>query len=146
MRKDSGEFEVYNEVIKFSTKGHVDFIDLTDQILEIAGRSGIRDGIIHVFAPHATGILSINEYTEDLQEDIRRLLENLVPSRGQYAHPWNAHSHLRALLLGSSQSIPLVEGKPLLGAWQSIFFIETDTRPRQRTVFVQVMGLRPAKP
>ncbi|MBS7609496.1 secondary thiamine-phosphate synthase enzyme YjbQ [Candidatus Bathyarchaeota archaeon] len=140
--KGYGEFGIFSEAIKFSTKGPVDFIDLTDRILEVVGKSGIRDGIIHVFAPHATGILVINEFTEDLQEDIRKLLGELAPSGNRYRHPWNAHSHLRSLILGSSQTIPLMDGKLLLGTWQSIFFIETDTHARQRTVIVQVMGLR----
>ncbi|MEM2926894.1 MAG: secondary thiamine-phosphate synthase enzyme YjbQ [Candidatus Bathyarchaeia archaeon] len=128
--------------MKFSTRGPADFIDLTDRILEVVGKSGIREGIIHVFAPHATGALVINEFTEDLQEDIRNLLEELAPRGNRYRHPWNAHSHLRSLILGSSQTIALMDGKPLLGTWQSVFFIETDTHPRQRTIIVQVMGLK----
>lgn len=142
MHRGSRGFEVYSEALRFPTKGPIDFVDLTERVVQVARRSGVKEGLVHLFVPYSTGILAINEFTEDLLKDIRSLLESLAPSKKRYEHPWNAHSHLRSLLLGSSQTLPLLDGRPALGTWQSIFFIETDVSPRQRTMIVQVMGER----
>ncbi len=131
---------VYNESFSLSTKGEIDFIDLTGKVVDVAKRSGVRNGLIHVFTPHATGIIGITEFTQDLLNDIKETIGRLLPRDGTYEHPWNAHSHIRSLFLGSSKTIPVIEGKPFLGTWQSIFFIETDVAPRRRTVVVQVIG------
>lgn len=136
----SKNFKVYVETIKFNTKGEVDFIDITDKVAEVVRRSGIKNGLVHIFAPHATALITLNEYTPDLLRDFEDLLEHLVPKRGHYEHPINAHSHLRSILINPSRTVPLVDGKLLLGTWQSIIFVEADTHPRSRTVIVQVIG------
>jgi secondary thiamine-phosphate synthase enzyme len=68
------------------------------------------------------------------------MLEKLIPKRGNYAHPSNAHSHLRSLLLSSEKTLPVVEARVELGTWQSLVFVETDVHPRQRTIIVQILG------
>jgi secondary thiamine-phosphate synthase enzyme len=94
----------------------------------------------HVFAPHATGVLVLTEYEPSLVEDIRDMLEKLIPKHGDYAHPSNAHSHLRSMLFSPDKTLPVIDGQLALGTWQSLVFIETDVYPRQRTIIVQVLG------
>ncbi|MEM1569472.1 MAG: secondary thiamine-phosphate synthase enzyme YjbQ [Candidatus Bathyarchaeia archaeon] len=137
---NSKGLRVYVETIRFNTKGEVDFIDLTDRIADIVRKSGVRNGLVHIFAPHATALITLNEYTSDLLRDFEALLERLAPKKGIYEHPVNAHSHLRSILINPSKTVPVMDGKLLLGMWQSIIFVEADTHPRNRTVVVQVMG------
>lgn len=124
----------------FSTRGEIDFIDLTNRVDEVVRKSGIRNGLAHVFAPHATGILIVTEYEPSLDNDIRNLLEKLIPKRAAYQHPVNAHSHLRSMILCPDKTVPIIDGRVILGTWQSLVFVETDVHPRQRTVIMQVIG------
>lgn len=124
----------------FSTRGEIDFIDLTNRVEEVVRKSGIRNGLAHVFAPHATGILIVTEYEPSLDNDIRNLLEKLIPKRAAYQHPVNAHSHLRSMILCPDKTVPIIDGRVILGTWQSLVFVETDVHPRQRTVIMQVIG------
>jgi len=132
--------KVYNESLRFSTRGEIEFIDLSEKVQEAVEKSGIKDGLAHVFAPHATGVLVLTEYEPNLEEDIRDMLEKLVPKRASYQHPSNAHSHLRSLLLSPDKTLPVIDGRVVLGTWQSLLFIETDVHPRQRTMIIQVIG------
>jgi secondary thiamine-phosphate synthase enzyme len=132
--------KVYNESLRLSTQGEIEFIDLSDKVQEAVRKSGVRNGLAHVFAPHATGVLVLTEYEPSLEEDIRGLLEKLVPRRAGYQHPSNAHAHLRSLLLSPDKTLPVIDGRVILGTWQSLLFIETDVHPRQRTVIIQVIG------
>lgn len=132
--------KVHSESFRFSTRGEIDFTDLTQNIQEAVEKSEVRNGLAHVFAPHATGILILTEYEPSLVEDIRNLLEKLVPRRAAYRHPSNAHSHLRSVLLSPDKTLPVINGHLVLGTWQSLVFVETDVHPRQRTVMVQVVG------
>ena len=133
-------FKVYNTTYSFSTKGEIEFIDLTGKVQEAVSRSGIRNGIVHVFAPHATGVLILTENEYGLLNDIRALLERLVPKGAGYMHPSNAHSHLRSVLLPPDKTLPVVDGRVEFGTWQSLVFVETDVHPRRRTVIIQVIG------
>lgn len=132
--------KVINESLTFSTKGEIDFFDLTNKVEEVVRKSGIRNGLAHVFAPHATGILVLTEYEPSLANDIKNILEKLIPKRGAYHHPSNAHSHLRSMLLCPDRTLPVIDGRVVLGTWQSLIFVETDVHPRHRTVVVQVIG------
>ncbi|MCK4474613.1 secondary thiamine-phosphate synthase enzyme YjbQ [Candidatus Bathyarchaeota archaeon] len=124
----------------FSTKGEIDFVDLSDKVQEVVSKSGIKDGLVHVFAPHATGILILTEYEHRLLNDIKVFLEKILPKHGAYGHPSNAHSHLRSMLLPPDKTMPVVDGRVEFGTWQSLIFVETDVYPRRRTVTMQVMG------
>jgi len=132
--------KVFNETFSFSTKGEIDFVELTGKVEEVVRRSRVKNGLVHVFAPHATGIIILTEYEPSLENDIRNFLERLVPKRGSYQHPSNAHSHLRSMLLSPDKTLPIVDGHVALGTWQSLVFVETDVYSRQRTVIVQVIG------
>jgi secondary thiamine-phosphate synthase enzyme len=132
--------KVFNTSYNFQTKGEIEFIDLTDKVNEAVARSGIRNGIVHVFAPHATGILILTESEYGLLNDIKALLEKLVPRGGAYMHPSNAHAHLRSVLLPPDKTLPVINGRIEFGTWQSLLFVETDVHPRRRTVIIQVIG------
>ena len=124
----------------FKTDGEIQFIDITDQIQEIVEKSKIHQGMVFVFSPHATGAIILNENDQPLLDDFRDLLERLIPKSGSYRHPINAHSHLRSIFMEPSKAIPVKDGKLALGTWQSIIWVEVDTRPRTRTVMVTVLG------
>ncbi|MEM2098779.1 MAG: secondary thiamine-phosphate synthase enzyme YjbQ [Candidatus Bathyarchaeia archaeon] len=134
------EFKVFSATHSFSTKGEIDFVDLTDIVQSVVSKSGIRNGMVHVFAPHATGILILTENEYGLLEDIKTFLEELVSRRRTYRHPSNAHAHLRSVLLPPDKTLPVIDGRVEFGTWQSLLFVETDVYPRKRTVIIQVMG------
>ena len=133
-------FKVFNASHNFSTKGEIEFIDLTNKVQEAVSTSGIKNGIVHVFAPHATGILILTENEYGLLNDIKTLLEKLVPKQGAYSHPSNAHAHLRSMLLPPDKTLPVIDGRVEFGTWQSLIFVETDVHSRRRTIIMQVMG------
>jgi len=134
------DFKVFSMSHTFSTKGEIDFIDLTDKVQEVVAQSGVKNGIVHVFAPHATGILILTESEYGLLNDIKAFLEKTIPKNAKYNHPSNAHSHLRSMLLPPDKTLPVVDGKVEFGTWQSLIFVETDVYPRKRTVIMQVIG------
>jgi secondary thiamine-phosphate synthase enzyme len=134
------DFIVVNRSISFTTKGEIDFVDLSEKIQQEVAMSRVKNGLAHIFAPHATGILVLTENDDALLEDIKGLLEDLAPSKKAYLHPSNAHSHLRSILLPPDKTLPIVEGHVAFGTWQSLLFVETDVYPRKRTVIIQVIG------
>ena len=131
---------VYNKTRKFTTKGEIDFIDISEQVQQEVNASGIKNGIAHVFTPHATGMLILTENDDALLEDIRVLLEELAPKQREYQHPSNAHSHLRSMLFPPDKTLPVMDGRVEFGTWQSLLFVETDVYPRERTIIIQVIG------
>lgn len=133
-------FKVFSKTLMFSTRGDIDFVDLTGEVEAAVASSGVRSGIVHVFAPHATGILVLTENDAALLEDIREFLQKIVPKDGGYRHPSNAYSHLRSMLLPPDRTLPVIEGHMKLGTWQSLMFVETDVHARRRTVVLQVLG------
>ncbi len=133
-------FKVFSKSYRFSTKGEIDFVDLTDQVQKVVFESTIKNGLVHIFAPHATGILVLTENDYALLNDIKALLEEIAPKRKAYQHPSNAHSHLRSMLLPPDKTLPVNDGRVEFGTWQSLLFVETDVYPRQRTLIMQVIG------
>ena len=126
-------------ILRVSTRAGPDLVDITGQVSRVVEKSGVKEGICLVFVPGATGAVVINENEPDLLEDFKKILEKLVPEEG-YKHPHNAHSHLRSLILGPSETIPVQAGKLVLGTWQSIFLVNLDAGPREREVVVRVLG------
>ena len=136
---------VHQKQFTFQTTGHGQMDDLTDKVTAIVERSGITTGIVQVFCVGSTAAVGAIEFEPGLQRDLPEMLDRLIPPSRQYGHEqaWhdgNGHSHLQATLLGPSLSVPVAEGKPVLGTWQQIFHLECDVRPRRRTVVVTVMG------
>ncbi len=132
--------KVFSKSFKFSTQGEINFVDLTRKIQDIVTKSGVKNGLAHVFAPHATGILVLTEYEPSLMADLKEALEKLIPRQASYRHPSNAHSHLRSVFLCPDRTLPVVDGRVVMGTWQSLVFVETDVYPRQRTIVVQIIG------
>jgi secondary thiamine-phosphate synthase enzyme len=133
-------FKVVNKSFSLSTKGEIDFVDLTDKVQEVVSKSGVKNGVVHVFAPHATGIIILTENDFSLLNDIRAFLEEIVPKQRGYNHPSNAHSHLRSMLLPPDKTLPVIDGQVEFGTWQSLLFVETDVYPRKRNIIIQVIG------
>lgn len=141
----------FQKVIALNTQEGISSVNLNPYIEESIVESDIQNGFIIVSSRHTTTAVSINEYEERLLHDIKVWLARLAPPDQKYLHndihlrdcppdePENAHSHLMAMLLGSSESIPLQNGKPAIGQWQSVMLFDLDG-PRQRTVNIQVIG------
>lgn len=133
-------FKVANTTLTFATKGEIDSTDLTVQVHAAVAKSDIQNGIVHVFAPHATGILLLTENDPALLSDIKTFLEELAPKTKPYHHPENAHAHLRSIAFPPDKTLPVIDGEVVFGTWQSLLFVETDVYPRNRTVIIQVLG------
>lgn len=133
-------FKIVNTNINFSTKGEIEFIDLSETIQTAVSTSEVKNGLAHVFAPHATGILIVTENDPALLNDIKVFLEELAPKYKDYNHPSNAYAHLRSVLLPPDKTLPVINGQVGFGTWQSLVFVETDVYPRKRTVIIQIMG------
>ena len=136
---------VHQEQITFDTTGHQQMDDLTDRLATIVQRSGIKTGIVTICCIGSTAAVGTIEFESGLERDLPEMLDRLIPPSRDYGHEraWhdgNGHSHLQATLLGPSLSVPVAEGKPVLGTWQQVFHLECDVKPRRRTVVVTVMG------
>ena len=143
--------QIVNQYIELQTEPGINIHDITSQVNEILAISKIQNGQVIVFGKHTTTALGINEYEERLLEDIKTHFAQFAPADRPYLHndlhlrnvppdePKNAHSHLIALSLNNSETIPIVEGKLALGTYQSILFFELDGA-RKRRVLVQVCG------
>lgn len=135
----------FRDSIEFETKGEVEIHDLTRELTEIIRRSGLRTGIACAFSASSTSAITTLEYEPGLLEDLPRALERLFPRDLEYEHQktWqdgNGHSHVRAAFLGPSLSIPFDEGRPVLGTWQQVVFVDLDNKPRRRAVSIQLVG------
>ncbi len=130
-----------------------EFLDITQEITDIVHGSGARDGLVCVYTKHTTAAIKINENEPLLLSDMESFLERVAPQDAYYRHndfslrtvnmtedecP-NGHSHCRQLLLGTSETIPLIDGELQLGTYQRVFLIELD-RPREREVLVSIVG------
>jgi secondary thiamine-phosphate synthase enzyme len=136
---------VFTETFSLSTKGFCDIIDVTGKVAAAVGRSGIGDGIVNVFCPGSTCSLTTIEYEPGVLSDLARVIEEIVPSNVPYDHDrrWgdgNGFSHVRAALLKSSITVPLLSNRLALGTWQQLVFLDFDNRERRREIIVQVVG------
>lgn len=135
----------YQTQISFSTKGHGDMHDLTEQVAAAVSSSKVRTGIAAVFAIGSTAAIGAIEFEPGLQRDLPTILDKLIPPSRNYGHEqaWhdgNGHSHLQATLVGPSLILPVTDGKPNLGTWQQIVHLECDIRARERTVVFTISG------
>jgi secondary thiamine-phosphate synthase enzyme len=127
------------------TAGFCDIIDITARINEYIEQRKVRHGLISVFVSGSTAAITTVEYEPGLIKDLQELVEKLIPSNRKYHHDdrWgddNGFSHLRASLFGPSVSIPIENGRPLLGTWQQVILLDFDNRPRTREITVQLIG------
>lgn len=131
--------------IELSTKGFSDIVDITRKVESVLRDSGIRSGIITVFAVGSTASVTTIEYEKGVIEDLKAAIERLIPPDIPYRHDaaWgdgNGFSHVRAAILKPGITIPIIEGALALGTWQQVVFIDFDNRPRKRKIAVQVIG------
>lgn len=122
------------------TKQHSQFVRIDREVQDIVSQSGVMDGVCHVFVPHTTAGITINENADpDVVRDIDMILNKLVPWRDGYAHmEGNSAAHVKASLMGFCQTVLIESGHLALGTWQSIYFSEFDG-PRSRKVWVQII-------
>ncbi|MEM2188955.1 MAG: secondary thiamine-phosphate synthase enzyme YjbQ [Nitrososphaerota archaeon] len=136
---------VHQEEITFRTRGEGDVVDITSEVENVVKRSGVRNGVVHIFAVGSTAAVSTIEYEPGLKEDLMTALERVAPKNAEYKHhlrwgDYNGHSHVRAAMIGPSLEVPVRGGELVLGTWQQIVFIELDVRARSRRIVVTVMG------
>jgi secondary thiamine-phosphate synthase enzyme len=143
--------KIFSSLIELDTGKGISLHEITPGIKTAVAKSGIKNGFVTVTSQHTTTAIAINEHEERLLEDVKTFLTGLVPPDDRYLHndimlrdcpddePENAHSHLAAMLLGSSEVIALAEGELVLGQYQSVMLYELDG-PRRRKVSAQVHG------
>jgi secondary thiamine-phosphate synthase enzyme len=137
--------DVVTTRISFQTRREMDMVDISSQLAKSIKDSGLKDGIATVFVPGSTGALTTIEYEPGLLEDFPNMLDRIAPRDIDYEHEmrWhdgNGHSHVRASLIGPSITVPFENGRPTLGTWQQVVFVELDARSRSRQLVVQIMG------
>ena len=142
---------IINKLIEVETDTGINIYNITPEIEKLIASTGINNGQVLVFSRHTTTALAINEDEERLLKDVKVFLRKLAPESERYLHndlhlrdvpedePMNAHSHLMAMMLSTSEVVPIVDGKLALGTYQSVLFFELDGS-RKRTVFCQLSG------
>jgi secondary thiamine-phosphate synthase enzyme len=137
--------KVLSDTIQLHSKGEGDIIDITMQLSNIVKESKIINGTLTIFVSGSTAAVTTIEYEPGLVHDFPEMLSRIVPKDIEYEHDntWhdgNGHSHVRSSLIGPSITIPIIRGKLTLGVWQQVVFLEMDTRSRNRTVILQMIG------
>jgi secondary thiamine-phosphate synthase enzyme len=132
-------------MLRLETEGHGSVLDITAGVEQVIATSGIDRGLVNVFVIGSTAAVTTMEFEPGGVTDLRALLERLIPVEGAYEHnqlnhDTNAHAHLRAAVMGPSETVPIVGGRMLLGTWQQIVLIDFDDRPRTRSVSVGVLS------
>jgi len=136
---------VRQATITRKTSHNGDMHDLSEEVTHIVASSGIMTGTVTVFVIGSTAAIGTIEFEPGLQEDLPQILNTLMPPSRSYGHEraWhdgNGHSHLQATTLGPSVTVPVSEGRPVLGTWQQVFLLECDVKKREREVVITVMG------
>ncbi|MET0127027.1 MAG: secondary thiamine-phosphate synthase enzyme YjbQ [Solirubrobacterales bacterium] len=136
---------LFTSEASLSTAGDADVLDLTGALADAVARSGVSEGQATVFVRGSTAALTTMEFEPGGVHDLRAALERLIPTRGDYEHnrlnhDSNSHAHQRASIVGASEIVPIVGGRPALGTWQQLVLVDFDDRPRERTVIFQILG------
>ncbi len=131
--------------LRLQTPGHGAIVDITEGVASVVRTAGLTRGVACVFAIGSTAAVTTMEYEPGGVSDLQGLLDRLIPAEDRYEHnvrnhDTNAHAHLRAALIGPSETIPILGGELALGTWQQIVLLDFDDRPRSRTVTVQILG------
>lgn len=136
---------VITKTTRIKTRGENDMIDITGETSKAVEESKLKDGIVIVFVSGSTAAITTIEYEPGLTQDFPRMLSRIAPKDIEYEHDntWrdgNGHSDVRASLIGPSLTIPFKDGDLILGTWQQIILLETDTRQRERKIILQIIG------
>lgn len=127
--------------VDIKTTSRVDFQDITRRVNDIVAGSGVRSGICYLFVPHTTAGVMVNEHADpDVVKDIEAQLDVMVPQHDGYRHrEGNSPAHIKATLIGDSETLFIEDGRLVLGTWQGIFFGEYDG-PRNRHIYVKIIA------
>ncbi len=140
--------------LELETRESIQFLDITDEVADIVRACGLRDGVVTVFSRHTTAAVRVQENEPLLLDDLRAFLEHSAPPHTHYRHndfrirtvhmhdderP-NGHSHCMQLMMGASETIPVMDGELQLGTWQRVFLVELDGPRARRELLVQVLG------
>lgn len=136
---------VHTGELRFQTEGDGHVVDLSEGVETVVRQSGVEHGTASVFVPGSTAAVTTMEYEPGGVRDLGELLDRLIPREGDYEHnrlnhDSNSHAHMRAAIVGPSETIPIVAGKLATGTWQQVVLVDFDDRPRSRTVVVSVTG------
>ena len=136
---------VHTGLLRMDTPGDGHIVNITPGVESVLRTAEVERGLVSVFATGSTVAITTMEYEPGGVHDLQALLDRLIPPAGDYEHnirnhDSNAHAHLRAAVIGPSETIPVIEGRLALGTWQHVVLIDFDDRPRQRTVTVQVLS------
>lgn len=126
--------------LEVQTQRRVVFVDITDRVRDAVSRVGVTDGVLVAFVPHTTAGITINENADpSVRADLEMALDRMVPASLPFTHAeGNSDAHVKASLMGSSVTIPIVDGRLQLGTWQGVYLAEFDG-PRRRHVFVSAL-------
>jgi secondary thiamine-phosphate synthase enzyme len=129
------------ETLHVRTDRRTQLVDVTNEVQAVVSKSGVEQGVCHVYVPHTTAGVTINEHADpDVASDFEGIMDRLIPQSGPYRHAeGNSDSHAKTILTGTSQQMFVEKGRLVLGRWQGIFFCEYDG-PRQRTIQVKVIA------
>lgn len=135
---------VLNDKFLINTKGFTDIIDITQKVKSVVYNHNIKDGVVVVALAGSTAGITTIEYEPGLLKDLPDLFNEIAPMDKTYHHDdtWhdgNGYAHLRASLIGSSITVPLIDGALLLGTWQQIVLVDFDNKPRARNIYVQIL-------
>jgi len=125
--------------LEIVTTARVELIDITTKISQVVSESDVKEGVCYIFVPHTTAAITINENADlSVRQDILNEFNKIVPLENRYSHrEGNADAHIKSTLIGTSQVVPVENGRLVLGTWQGIYFCEFDG-PRRRRVLVKV--------
>lgn len=137
-------FKAGSKEINFATNGKDEVVDLTGAVAKAVKEFDLKEGVVTVFAVGSTAAITTIEFEPGLEADIKNFLRDIAPA-GDWRHnaTWgdgNGHSHIRASLIGPSITIPVADGKLILGTWQQVVCIDSDIRERSRRVIIQMTG------
>lgn len=143
----TGPLAVVTDRLHFNTEGNADIVNITADVRHLVKESGLQAGTVIVFFPGATGAVTTLEFEPGVAQDFKNLFDRIASPTEHYEHnithpDQNGHAHVRAGLLGPSLVFPFVDSELCLGRWQEICFVCFDNRPRERTVIVQMLGVR----
>lgn len=130
--------------LTIQTKGHYDFIDITDQIASLIEQSKIKDGIVNIFIPGSTAAITTIEYEQGVIQDLKEVLEKIAPENYDYQHhlkwgDYNGAAHIKSALIKTSLTVPIENGKMQLGTWQQIVLIDFDEKSRTRKIIIKTI-------
>ncbi len=135
----------FHGTIEVSSNGFNDIIDITPQVRQFVKENGLEEGQLLVFINGSTAAVSTIEFEPGLRQDLPEMMEKIAPMNKRYHHDdtWhdgNGYAHLRSALTGTSFTVPVIDGRLILGTWQQIILIDFDNRKRQRSIALQFVG------